>query len=208
LLILITLFIVRKKVEFLFAGLCLIVISISFSAINRINLLKSKEMIIYHNPGNSVIQFRNGNRSVWIVNKKDGQVDLFIERAIYAMKSKQNVIVLWDSIQLKSKANGNYMMEDLWCHGSFILFNTKRIFLTNEINSHNTHIKTDYLIVNNLKTYPSQDILFSYPAGLVIIEPSTTTESKAKTLARLLAKENIKTYFVEDQGALRIEADE
>ncbi|HEY4788967.1 MAG TPA: ComEC/Rec2 family competence protein, partial [Bacteroidales bacterium] len=110
----ITLFLLKRKSFYLIASTVAILGLSTHSLIIKYNQSTSKEIIVYNNNENPVIQFREGNKSTWLIGNRTPQVNRYINNAKYTMGCAKNTVYNLDSIQQFTKDRGIMIESNLW----------------------------------------------------------------------------------------------
>ncbi len=203
----ITLYLLRKRTVYFVLGLCTISVFIFYSLIREYQGSIKKEIIVYHENNNSVLQFRNGNQSIWLISENNERINRYIERARDAMYSKENQVIPLDSVIRQSKGKGLRFNNWLWIRGNFLQFGSKKFVVTDgketpDIKDYSANV--DYLIIRNSKVFYPEKVFQHYLSSKVIIDPSNS-KYQAKRLEKTFINKNIPVFNVPCSGALRIE---
>jgi competence protein ComEC len=203
----ITLYLLRKRIVYFVLGLCTIFVFIFYGLIREYQGSIHKEVIVYHENNNSVLQFRNGNQSIWLVSENNERINRYIERARDAMYSNENQVILLDSVIRQSKGKGLRLNNWLWIRGNFLQFGSKKVLITDgkevrDIMDYSVHV--DYLIIRNSKVFYAENVFQHYLTSKVVID-SSNSKFKAKRLEKIFTDKNIPVFNILSSGALRIE---
>jgi hypothetical protein len=182
-------------------GASVVLILLIQSFVLEYQIFTKKEMIVYNDKDNSMIQFRNGHQSVWLTNSYNDGVKKYIEHAKNAMQSKENQLILIDSMIRQSKGKGLKINKWLWVRGNFIQFNNKKLVIASERDVRNKSGYPeclDYLIVWNAKRVNAK----VYPAKMLM---TGSSDIKASKIENANGRGSMADYNIIHPGALRIE---
>jgi hypothetical protein len=124
--IFIALFFIKKKASWMIACLS-VMLAFSMSILEKkIAYMRKVEITIFHDHQNSIIRFRNGSSGTWMVEKKNGALDKYLERAIYAEHIDENEMVETG----KRSAEEKHFKSGLWVHNNFYVFFGKTLYIS------------------------------------------------------------------------------
>jgi hypothetical protein len=202
-----TLYFIKKQAIHLILGLSVIFLLLLVGFVREYPSYKIKQVIVYHEMNNTVIQFRNGNCSTWLVGQENERIKSYDERSRDAMHCENNQVLLLDSVIGKSKAKGLSFNSGLWIRGNFLQFGTKKIVICNgsEIpNKAQFLIEVDCLVIrNNLSFHPALNFK-NFNTPYVIIDASNA-KYKAKKLEEVFSGKLVSVVNVASSGAVKIE---
>ncbi|MDP4210317.1 MAG: ComEC/Rec2 family competence protein [Bacteroidota bacterium] len=203
LIIFFTLYLLRKQVRFLNFSLFVMLVLLVSGVVGEYENRNKHEVIVYNENNNSVIQFRNGGESIWLVNSFGDRTRKCLERARDAMGSEFNKVFIMDSVIRQSKGKGLKLQSGLFVRGNFVQFLSKTFVISDGTEFKDTsgcEIKTDLLLMRNASLYKSKKILAHYPASTVVLDASTSKFRVDKISSGLPLNCNI--YNVKKSGAL------
>jgi competence protein ComEC len=201
----ITLFLIRKQTIYFVFALGSVLVLAFHGLLNQYQRATTKEVIVYHDTKNSIIQFHDGYKSVWLVGENNERVSRFVERAREAMQSKENKLFIIDSLQRQTLAKGRWVTNHLWIREGFVQFFDKKMFI-NDLKitrrSSNSYINVDYMLIRNVQRIGRDTAFFRYPARSVIIDASSTNYYAGK-IEKYLSGTGTNVYNVLKSGAFR-----
>lgn len=206
LVIFLTLYLVKKRSLYFVLGLGVVLVFISHGLVIKYQSFTTKEMIVYNDKDNVVLQFRDGATSIWMVNRKCEHVSKFIQISSDAMHCKNSQVVFLDSIRQKSGTGGLWLSNNLWVRGNFIQFFDKKIVIsdgTEARKSSDKSIGVDYLLVRDTKPNTQAFLKDCYLAKTVVIAP-VVFGYKAKKIEKSFVESKVILYDIENSGALRL----
>ena len=199
----ITLFLIRKRGFYLILSL----VSVLFFFSNRLFInyqnLTTKEMLVYSDKDNLIVQFRDGSSSTWLTSSKCAHLDKFIQVATDAGQYKFNKVLIIDILQKQSRFEGMMLNRNLWMKGNFIQFYDKRIAISDlsEIQvSKKSTISVDYLLIKDVKIAKKQSLNEMYSVKCLIL-PSSISNYKARKVEKIMEKGRAKLHRIADSGA-------
>jgi competence protein ComEC len=201
-----TLYLLKRRAIHFILALSAVLVFILFATVKEFNTATRKEIIVYHENNNTIIQFCNGQKSVWLAGENTQRIESYIERAHDAMQSKENKVLLIDSVIYQSYAKGKNYDNWLWIRGNFIQFDTTKIFITGGKNNtyiKNYPVKINYVLYRKTEPYDSKGNLPNFNTSHIIIDASYT-KTKAKKIEKILLKRDMNVYNVQNSGALNI----
>jgi competence protein ComEC len=199
----VTLYLLRKSGLYFAVALSSIALLLLHGSLVKYQNSVRKEIVVYNDAKNIVIQFHNGNKSVWIVGARDSRIDRYMNIAIQARKVKENKIYFLDSVQQQTKGKGKWLESYLWVRGNCIQFFDKKIVISdgNEVTRTTANpIKADYLIVRDLKGSSLQELKNNYLVQLVVLNASIK-EPKAKRAEEIFDDKKVPVYSIDAKGA-------
>jgi competence protein ComEC len=203
----ITFYLVKKRAVYLILSLSVILILLCYGFVVQYPSYKARQVVIYNENNNTVIQFRNGNYSTWLVGAENERVKGYIERSRYAMHCEYNQVLLLDSVIRKSRPNGLSFNSGLWMRGNFLQFGTKKMVVSDgsEIpRSTKFHMDVDCLMIRNNPTFQHAQALKNFQTPNVILDASNT-KYKAKKIEEMFLGENVSVVNMASSGAITID---
>jgi len=201
---LITLYFIKKRAGYLMSGLVVILVLALCGLIQEFQYSVKRQIIVYKENNNSVIQFRCGNQSTWLIGENNDRVKTYIERARDAMCSNDNQVCLLDSVVRQSKGKGLCFKSGLWVRGNFLQFGEKKMLITDDPESFKTidiPVKVDYVVIrNNKSNHYSGKAFKNYLAPAVIIDASNS-KYKAKKLEKVFSEKQASVVNIVSSGA-------
>lgn len=184
----------------------IILLILGLELIKDIRSIYDKEVIVYNEYDNTILQFRNGKQSFWFVQKHDRIVDKLVNISKYGMRSPKNQVLIMDSIFIISNKEGIRINDVLWVHGNFIQFYSKRIAVFDsiqQVNTYNSAIPVNYLLIKQEPTTDFKNLTTIFKADTVIIN-SRSSEFRVNSFRPIFKDGNVNIYDTRISGALRI----
>jgi competence protein ComEC len=199
----VTLYLLRRSASYLIIALSSIVLLLLHGSLVKYQNSVRKEIVVYNDAKNIVIQFHNGNKSVWIVGARDSRIDRYMNIAIQARKVKENKIYFLDSIQQQTKSKGKWLQSYLWVRGNCIQFFDKKIVICDGEEVARTPanpLKADYLIVRDVKGSSLQELKNNYLVQMVVLN-ANIKGTKAKRTEEIFDDNKVPVYSIGAKGA-------
>jgi competence protein ComEC len=203
----ITLYLIKKQAIHLISGLSLIFLLLLFGFIRDFTTCKTKQVIVYKEMNNTVIQFRNGNYSTWLVGKENERIKGYVERSRDAMHCENNQVLLLDSAFRKSREKGLSFESGLWIRGNFLQFGAKKIVVSNSSEFSGKAqfmIDVDYLVIRNNVLSRSELTFKNFRTPYVILDASNA-KYKARKLAKIFSGGNVTVVNMANSGAVKLD---
>lgn len=122
LIICLSLFIFKKQRSLLIGAMTILVIMLSANTWDAYQLFRSHEMIVFHEKGNAVVQFREGRQSVWIVEKDTQKFRKNVKYAVQARHSDKNIFLWMSELRRDSAIKTFKPFPDLFIKGTEVIF--------------------------------------------------------------------------------------
>ena len=199
-----TLYLIKKQAIHLISGLIVIFLLLLVGFVRDLSSCKARQVIVYKEMNNTVIQFRNGNYSTWLVGEENERIKGYVERSRDAMHCENNQVLLLDSVIRKSKLKGLCFNSGLWMRGNFLQFGTKKIVVSDGAEIYGKAqllIGVDYLMIRN---NPSFQTFRNFKTPYVIVDASNA-KYKAKKLEKMFSESHVSVVNMANSGALTID---
>lgn len=202
LIICITYFFLEKKKIFLFTSLGLIICLLSINTARKIDILRSKELVIFNIPQRTLIVVRNGNDITLIsndsLNPSFNKIYGFHAGNYLCHFGRMNDTLLWNLKTGSITGNKTYIRnKDLLILKEIGI--TIAIPFGNSISDFKSteRLKVDMIIVNN----DSPLNLLNYLDPRWVILDSSLSKRKHQKFERICQQRGVKYYSVYNQGA-------
>ena len=199
-------YVLRKRPVYIILSLSIVFILTGINLLVNLKASTTKEFIVYNERNNLIIQFRNGNQSVWLVEKSNDRIAYFIEKSKYAMNCPENKVVQMDSVFEQSKNVGIWVNNSVWIHHNFLQFQGKRFAIIDDIALSKTEsnaIPLDYLFLRCAIKNKNYDFLKWYHPQTIVLG-SAISKYKARSFGKELANKSLNVYSTCIAGALKI----
>ncbi len=178
------LFLKTKKMAYIKTGMSLILLWLILSSFIKIETINRKEIIVYNNPQNQIVQLISGKTN-YVISNQEIESESFAESQInqtcVSLHLNQPVFVERDSF---------FRNENIYSKNGIVFFEGKIIFLNKIMEDIPENFNPDFL-VNPLE---NKETNRSFKKTVIIITRKNYYKSYNK---------NTSVYLVENQGAFR-----
>lgn len=199
----ITLYFIKKRAFYFILALSSIAFLLLHVSLATYQNSIRKEIVMYNVAKNIIIQFQDGSKIAWIVGERNPRVDRYMRIAVQARKVKEDKVYVLDSIVQQTRGNGRMLGDHLWIHGNCIQFFDKKMTIIDGkeiIRPTRNPLKTDYLMISDVKDSNLPKLGDHYRAGIVILN-ADIKGLKAKKIEKALADIKIPAYSIDSNGA-------
>jgi competence protein ComEC len=197
-------FLVRKQPGVLKVALAFVLILTGSVAFIEFHHLVKKEAVFYNYQDNTVLQFRSGEKCVWLVSKMNDRTKSLIDRNAWAEGIRNVQVFLLDSIRKSTLKTGRFLGSDLWIHGQYLQFHSKMIAIpeAGDVSISKRNVPVDFVILRNESVFKNQ-ISDGLQAKSIVLD-GTVSAMKEEKIARLYANTKVEIYAMSKKGAFKI----
>jgi competence protein ComEC len=196
---------IKKQAVYFLLGLTTVLVLLTHGLFVKYQYFTSKEMMVYNDKDNVIIQFRSGAESTWLVAGKCDHLPRFVQTSADAMLCKTNHVFLLDSVKRVSQQTGRWLGEGLWIKGDFIQFFERRIAVMDgeqTAKSLSKQIRVDYLIVSNVN-HNKETLPGHLNVKKFLVTAPVISGYMSRKMERLVANPKMVIYNIEKSGAFR-----
>ena len=198
----IIMFVFTKNRKFIRYALVSILLILSTNVQPTYNHLHQKEIIVYHDKDNCVVQFINGRQSVWIIDRYTSKIQSFVKYSKDVLMCDQNIYLSRNDINMNSIIKLHQILPEFKISANLITFCGKSFsFENNPLKTDTTNFNPDYLIPGN-NNYKLQNVKPCHKKVKCLIL-STALNEKEKNFYKKYYSSSM-LYEVSEKGALNI----